>query len=307
MLTLIACGPRKPKQTPVSRYREFPMTEIPMAISDPLERACWLAEHYWDRYTAPDSLYYCDSVTVSGVPKEKLEQQMGVFATLLREIPLDAGVNAMDAFFQRLETFQKAHPEGNVFSELTQLTHHYFYDPNSPLRNEDLYRPFVYGMSLSECVSPGMRQAYAHDAQMCALNAVGTRAADFTFIDTKGRKRTLYSLKADIILLIFGNPDCTACRELMESMSESAELMECITSGQLLVVDIYIDEDLDAWKAHQDQYPKEWINGYDPNFIIRTDRIYNVRAVPSLYLLDRDKTVLLKDAQAEDILDALSY
>ena len=53
-------------------------------------------------------------------------------------------------------------------------------------------------------------------------------------------------------------------------------------------------------------FHKEWINGYDPDFVIRTDRLYAVRAVPSLYLLDKKKNVLMKDALPEYVLNALT-
>ena len=53
-------------------------------------------------------------------------------------------------------------------------------------------------------------------------------------------------------------------------------------------------------------YPDEWYNGFDPDFVIRTDILYNVRASPSLYLLDKDKTVLMKDAVTDRVLNYLA-
>ena len=47
-------------------------------------------------------------------------------------------------------------------------------------------------------------------------------------------------------------------------------------------------------------------NGYDHNYAIRTDLIYNVRGIPSIYLLDAEKTVLMKDATPERVLTALA-
>ena len=125
------------------------------------------------------------------------------------------------------------------------------------------------------------------------------------FVDTDGKRRTLYGIKARRILLIFGNPDCTACKEIQETFTQYPELSAQIADGTLKVVDIYIDEDIELWKARKAAYPASWINGYDPTFSIRTDLIYNVRAVPSLYLLDENKTVLLKDAVPEKVLQAL--
>ena len=52
-------------------------------------------------------------------------------------------------------------------------------------------------------------------------------------------------------------------------------------------------------------YPEEWYNGFDPDYVIRTDQLYNVRAIPSLYLLDADKKVMLKDATTEKLFGVL--
>ena len=155
-----------------------------------------------------------------------------------------------------------------------------------------------YGVSVSEVFEYDLDSTPEDLDAWCA-------AADFVFIDTQGKQRTLYGIPAERLLLIFGNPDCTACRQLMESMEEEPDIQALIASGSLKVVDIYIDEDVALWKARMAEYPASWINGYDPTFTIRNDLIYNVRALPSLYLLDRDKTVLAKDAEPADVMTLL--
>ena len=304
LLLALSCGPQK-TQAPGVQTRDFPAAEIPMMITEPMERMMWITQHFWDRFTATDSLYYCDSVTVNGVKILDLEKQVGVFATLVQEIPLKDGVKAMEQFYRRLESFQQAKPEGNLFPETVALVSRYFYDPNSPVRSEDLYLPFVSRLATSALVREDYRQGYTWDAKMCALNRIGTSAADFEFIDTAGKRRSLYGIRAPHTLLIFGNPDCQACRELLEQMESYPEISAQIADGSLKVVDIYIDDDIALWKERMATYPKQWINGYDPSYTIRENLIYNVRAVPSLYLLDAKKTVLLKDATPENVLNAL--
>lgn len=305
LLAALSCGPKKKSSAPVVLTRDFPRAEVPMMITQPQERLAWLGQHFWDRFTAPDSLYYCDSLTVNGVPKDELEKQVGVFATLLQEMPLPEGKRSMERLYEQLEAFQQARPQGNVFPQTVALVSHYLYDPNSPVRSEDLYLPFVSRLATSALIDPDYRHGYAWDARMCELNRIGTPAADFVFVDTAGKRRSLYSIKAERILLIFGNPDCHACKELQEALEGSEELSGAIASGELKVVDIYIDEDVEAWKEHIPEYPASWINGYDPGFVIRTDLLYNVRALPSLYLLSADKTVLLKDATTQQFFSAL--
>ena len=201
----LSCGPRK-VAAPVSHTRAFPAAEVPMMITEPSERMAWLGEHFWDRYTATDSLYYSDSVTVNGVTLEDLEKQVGIFVTLLEQGTPEDGSRAMEHLYTRMVAFQSTFTRANLLPELTGLVSRYFYDPNSPVRSEELYLPFVQGLAGCPLISSLDRERYAREARLCALNRPGTRAADFTFVDTAGRRRTLYGIKAHLTLLVFGNP-----------------------------------------------------------------------------------------------------
>ena len=294
---VISCGPRAAKKSPAPQSRTFPRVEAPAMIDSHQERLEYIVLHFWDAFAKVDQP--TDSLTIGGVPKSDVESQMGVFATLLQQAPIPAGQKAMQALYTNLEKAP------GLFEPMVELTKRYFWDPNSPVRSEALYLPFVKALSQSPLVKEDLRSAYAWDARLCALNLPGSTAADFRFVDTSGRTRTLHSVKAEYVLLVFGNPDCTACRELVENMSSIPQIAALEASGRLKVVDIYIDQEIDIWKQRMASYPKNWINGYDPDYIIRQDLVYDVRAVPSIYLLDRDKTVLLKDAPEEVVLDAL--
>ena len=274
--------------------------------TDPQERAGYAVGHFWDRFTDTLQVFTCDSLTVNGVPVSAVESQMGLYATLLGELSPDKAAQAIVRLYDRVDAFERKFPESNVFEELGRLTRHYMYDPNSPVRNEDLYFYYVDRLGRSDLIDNGYRMGYEWDARMCSLNRVGMPAADFSFTDSHGRVRTLYGVKAEHTVLIFGNPGCQACQEIMESMESTPEVSALIASGRLQVVDIYIDQEIDDWKAHISDYPASWINGYDHNYTIRTDLIYNVRGIPSISLLDAEKTVLLKDATPERVLTALA-
>ena len=277
---LPACGPRGGKTVPAPAARPFPAVEVPGIYTDPGERTRFAILHFWDAFTDTAATWPCDSVTVNGVPSGKLEEQMGLWATLLDRLPLEDGAAATARLYDRLDAFE-------------------------PCRNEDLYLPFVSRLGRSDLVEKGLRAGYEWDARMCALNRVGTPAADFSFTDTKGRVRTLYGIKAEYTVLIFGNPGCEACREMTEAMAASETVASLLREGRLQVVDVYIDREIEDWKAHADSYPAAWINGYDHNYAIRRDMNYHVRAIPSMYLLSREKSVLLKDAPQEKILRML--
>ena len=305
-ILVLGCGQSRKNNKPAApTTRDFPLVEVPVMITEPQERLEWLAIHMWDRFTDTGKLYYSDSLTLNGVPVKDLEGQMGVFATLLQDMPIVTGQSVVLDWYNKLDAFQRAFPESQMLPKMVGITTKYLYDPNSPVRNEDLYLPFVKALSESPLIDPDYRARYAWDARNCALNQTGSIASDFTFIDTAGKRRTLHSIKAQRLLLIFGNPDCTACKEIVETLEGVPELQSLIDGGELKVVDIFIDEEIDLWKSKIPSYPSKWINGYDPYYIIRGDKLYNIRAVPSVYLLDEDKRVLLKDCPTERIFPAI--
>ena len=64
------------------------------------------------------------------------------------------------------------------------------------------------------------------------------------------------------------------------------------------MVAVYIDDEVEAWlKA---QYPSSWLSVYAPE--IEQQDLYDIKALPTLYLLDTNKYVLQKDARLDKIL-----
>ena len=213
----------------------------------------------------------------------------------------DEAAKSVERMFGQIVSMESADSSSNVFESMTELTSKYLYDPNSPFRDEDLYLPFVKGLSGCRFVPEGRRVGYEYDAEMCSLNRKGTAAADFVFCDRNGRRYSLYGIKADYVILFFSNPGCTACKQIIDELNSDARINDMISAGRLVVLNIYIDSDLAEWKKYMPIYPDTWYNGYDPDYVIRTDVLYNVRAIPSLYLLDKDKKVLMKDVPQEKL------
>lgn len=284
----------------------FPDVTAPSMMQDRQQIAEYLAEHWWDALTDPQRSYPCDSTLVSGVSKADVEQKFANWTVVLGAVDYKVAVKSVNRLFARSLACEKKDTASNVFESMKDIMERYLYDPNSPMRNEDLYGPYVSLLSQCELVDEGMRQAYTYDAKMCALNRVGTKAADFRFSDVNGKIRRLHEIKADYIILFFSNPGCTACMDIINNLKSFPQLQKGISTGRLAVLNIYIDEDLQAWKDYMPIYPKEWFNGFDPDYVIRTDVLYNVRAIPSLYLLDKDKNVIMKDTPEARLFDWLS-
>lgn len=291
--------------TKVYTSRHFPLPSVPAMVSSGQEAAGYVAMHYWDEFTDTASVFPCDSALVNGVKRNELEQAFADWLGMLQVQDYRDAVKAVAGMFDRIVAMERKDTSSNVFEALTELTQRYMYDPNSPLRNEDLYFPFVSRLASCGILPESERMAYAYDARMCSLNQTGTTAADFVFCDSKGRRYTLYGIKADYTLIFFSNPGCTACKQIMDALKNDGYLSGLVSSGKMAVANIYIDEDLTEWYKYMPVYPDSWYNGYDPDFRIRTELLYNVRAIPSLYLLDKDKNVIMKDAPEQRVFSFL--
>ena len=286
---------------------KFPAVEVPvMYADDQAEAFVYMSEHFWDDFTDTSRHYPCDSSLVSGVKKGDVEQEFANFTAVLQAVDYRQARKAMARLFDRASACERADTSSNIFETVTEFAERYLYDPNSPLRDEDLYGVYAARMAGYDGISETEREAYAYDAQMCSLNEVGSRAANFVFSDASGRMHSLYGIDAEYTLLFFSNPGCNACEEIIRVLTDALAVDSLIESGRLAVVNVYIDEDIAAWYDYMFLYPSAWYNGYDPNGIIRNDILYNVRAIPSLYVLDRDKTVLMKDAPDQRVFTFLA-
>lgn len=305
LLLLAGCGSNHKKAESFSAL-PFPDAVIPAMIEEPAARAEYMALHWWDALTDPSRGYPCDTILVSGVRRGDVEQKFANWTNVLCMVDMKVVGKALGCLYDRAYACEKKDSSSNVFETFKDLVEKYLYDPNSPLRNEDHYAFYASRLAGSDQIEPVVREKYARQVRLAGLNRVGTKAADFRFADKRGRMFSLYEIKSELILLFFSNPGCTACKEIIDVLNNDPVISGLIAEGTLKVLNIYIDEDLEAWRSYMPIYPETWYNGFDPDLVIRGETLYNVRAIPSLYLLDRDKTVLMKDAPEARLFDWLS-
>lgn len=294
LLLLIPTACRHGGRTETLPTRSFPEVQIPSVLPQE-ELGDYVLDHFWDAFLDTTKRYFCDSTHIGGVNDRLLASQLASFLSILENREPEKAQAVMSAFFDQVERYQAADTASNVFSWMSDAVEYYLFDPNSEIRSEELFLPFVSKLAVSPFAKETLRTRYAHAATVCATNRPGMPAPDFRFLDALGRSHTLYGEKAPWTVLLFVNPGCQACEEVV-SVFEGEAVKNLVASGRLKILGIYIDEDVAAWKDRAGQLPAHWINGYDPAGVIRADRSYFVRAIPSIYILDADKRIVMKDA-----------
>jgi thiol-disulfide isomerase/thioredoxin len=275
--------------------KSFTMPEIPPMLVEPGSRTLYLLNHFWDNFDFSDTSYI-------GL-KEITERAFIHYAQMLSQrdvVPYDKAVEGM------LIMLNKAQADSSMYRYFTGLCKKYFYRGNSPMMNDEYYIPVLEHMLQSPHLAPASKKAAELDLKRLKRNLPGQSAENFDYTLHSGKTQTLYQLKAEYILLFFNNPDCPACKEVQEQISASPLLSKLIQKGSIKVLALYPDSDLAAWDKHREQIPSAWINAYDKDQRITLDELYDLKAIPMLYLLDGQKKVLIRDGKVKQVEQLLS-
>lgn len=184
------------------------------------------------------------------------------------------------------------------FRERMTLLQEKYANPNSPYRNEIEALKIYDSIMASTWYSAAEKLAIQQKIRLAQQNRIGQPANDFVYYTTADVVKRLYDLKAPYILLYFYNPECNACKEMTAALMASAVITQKIRSGELKLLAIYTDPDQTIWRKHLPELPTIWVHGRDEKEYLWKNKIYDLRAIPTLYLLDESKKVLLKDCMS---------
>ena len=272
------------KATADSRKLSFVLPAIPETITDVPGRASYLALHWWDKFEFTDTL--CMHLP------EVTEQAFVDFIDILPSVDEDCAGSAMNV----LLNLSRLEESGRVYRYLLKMSEDYLYDPNSPLRNEELYSLVLDYVLRNTNDGDSERIRPLYQLEEINKNRLGTVAADFVYMLHNGRRGWLHDLQSEYTLLYFYDPDCPECKYTKRMLEEQPSVARLVESGRMQILAFYPDDDTDAWESCRD-FPTKWLNACDGTTeLVVKEKLYSIRAIPSLYLLDSEKRVILKDA-----------
>ena len=253
-------------------------------------------EHYWDRFDFADT-------TLVNRP-EITEQGFANFLDLLPRVkPATAatGLTALATHLYNIKADEKtAELMRNYFEEIADK---YLGDAESPLHNDLLYAQYIDAMTANKFASVADRTRGEYMASNLRKNLPGSVAADFQYTDRNGATHSMHSFNATYTLLYFYDPDCDHCQEVKAELADMPQLKEGTT---FRVLAIFPYDDAERWKRVKPDFPASWTDGVSPEGKITTDDIYYIKTMPSLYLLDSEKRVILKNPDIKLLKETVS-
>lgn len=295
ILSFTACGNkgRKPAESAAQKRVYVFRPAIVPAGSSADEAREFVRWHYWDNFDFADTLFVTRADSIQTL------EAFARYIMFLSDSPTDPA--PMDTLMRRVSV---SRPMLDYFAWMADEVLH---NANSPLRNDELHIPVLRAQLASPYYDEYERIAPAYDLQMAMQNRIGHAANDIKYTLASGRTGTLYNISTEYTLLFVSNPGCPMCKEITEAILQSPMLNEMQERGRLTILALYPDEDLTQWRAYGKHIPAGWINAYDDGCVIRATGSYDFHAIPSLYLFDRQKRVLVKDSTSvpyiEEVID----
>lgn len=265
----------------------FRMVAVPENLKEPKERANYLVQHYWDNYDFQDTSY---------IHRPEVSEQ--ALVDYLQILPI-ADQSVVDLAIA--QTLKNAEQENRVLRYFLELYKKYLYDPTSPQKNEEYYIVVLETMLNSDSIDEMEKVKAQFDLDMLLKNRLGEPALNITYALASGNKSSLYGLNKEYTILMFYDPDCHACGLTTDYMKDSPILQKALNAQLVDILAVYPGENKERWQEYSANVPATWINGFDESQSIHRKRMYELRALPTIYLLDKDKKVVLKDVSAGDV------
>ena len=130
----------------------------------------------------------------------------------------------------------------------------------------------------------------------------GVNSPDIKLPNTNGREISLSSLPNKVILIQFWSAKNRDSRIQNEAL---VDLYRKYKSRGLEIYQVSVDTDRAAWLDAIEQDKLSWINVGDMKGSIIAANLYNIQAIPSNYILDKDKRIVAKNVQGPALDQAI--
>lgn len=262
---------------------ELVVPEAPATMTDPQEMAGYVAIHFWDNMDFSDTIRVNDD--------RFMEHHFANYFSVFPYVSADDAVKAAG----RLVKLSEVTPAS--LGRVLRVTRRFLTSPNSSMRDEELYYIFLEAASKSDSLDDASRVKVEDGIKEVLKNRQGTPAADFKVIDNRGKATTLYgeAKAGQCRLVVFYDPECSHCHEIIEELKQLDVLNYAVEAGLVKVMAVYADGDSEVWKQARDSMPENWLNCMSLGGEIVEKDTYSLPAMPVIYLIAPDNSVILKD------------
>lgn len=267
-----------------------PLFEYPVApddLPDLTSRTDYVIENFWNNF---------DFKSNKAVDQNALNHAFDVFASAMPYATEDKVLESTRRVIKNL----KGNP--GLTLQFTKAAEEVLYGPRSKMWIDEIYLMFLDNLIQEKNISDTKKARYEWQYKILSGSNVGATAPVFTFLNTEGQQ-TSFAPTKEYTLIEFGDPDCDDCRYAKLKMDISGVLNDLIDDGRLAVYFITPADEEEQYSAITEikNYPAKWTAGASSD----VDDLYDLRATPAFYILDRGGKIVAKNISVDTAIDIL--
>lgn len=143
------------------------------------------------------------------------------------------------------------------------------------------------------------------EAKKIKPTLMGKQAPDITLQDKEGKKMSLYEFESDYTILLFWAPDCGHCKKSMPDIIEFYNKFKDRGVEILGVCTKFYKDAESCWEFVEEKEIDVWLNTMDPYHQSRYKILYNINSTPQIFILDKDKKILVKRIGSEQLEEVM--
>ena len=173
----------------------------------------------------------------------------------------------------------------------------------SPMRMEGVYIQMLKNMQTLPKLPAYRARHCKYELSKIDINHEGSLAPDFKMVTNNGDTTSLYGIQCDYMLLYLQHPTCPTCQNVRKMMADFPVLNKAIASGHLKVLMVYFEDEAQVWNdyIHSSEANPTYLHSWNYDQTIEQMNLYDTRAIPYMFLLDKDKRIIKKNVMETEL------
>lgn len=270
---------------------------IPITAKDSLDNYYFYKEHYWDGFSFSDSRLVRTPFFLPRLETYYREvMQQGQTDTIIRDIDykLLLARTAPEMYKFLLNWFTDEYINPKYMGQDAIFVH--------------LYEKY-HSKGLTSWLNEKQMKTITDRAYMQMSNLIGEQAANIEMLDTKEDTVSLYDVQSPYTLVVFWDPTCGHCKEEIPKI-DSIYRASWKEKGMKIFA-VLTEKTEPVWlKFIQEHKIQDWIHVHQSPEMAEAERLsqrpgyrqsFDVIMTPTLLLLDKDKRIIAKKLNLEQI------
>lgn len=262
----------------------FELPVVPDEITDIMHRSNYFVEHFWDPMDFKQT----------AVGQHQLNHAFSEYVVGLRFCDRTVAMKSVEKLISKLNK------NTTLLYQFTRAAEDNLYSETAEIWIDEIYLKFIEAVVKNKKIKKERKIRYITQYESLKNSIIGSKAQKFEFIDRSGTK-TMFSAEAKPTIIIFGSPDCIDCMMTKVRLNSDEKIIQLAKDNEIKIYFIIPDGGDDNWKNMVADYPHYWTVGVSDS----VSDIYDIRLSPTIYLLNSERKIELKNVAIETIISTI--